>query len=1307
MQRSPYSNDAYTVGWISASHDEFVVGMAVLDEEHGRPQSTPADDTNAYHLGRLSEHNVVMACLSGGQMGTGPAAIVAENMRRTFKNIRFALLVGIGGGVPAKTKDIRLGDVVVSYPTGIYTGIVQYDYGKLKRNGEVERKDWFCAPPRKILAAVDLLKAYHMRPKNPMNNMSHFIERLGEEYAYPGQNEDFLYQADYDHKSGSENCDACDESGLIARNPRSYPCRPNVHHGVIASGSMVIKSGVERDRINQRYGNSILCFDMEAAGLMNNFPCLVVRGISDYSDSHKNDKWRFYAVATASAYAKELLSHIEAIDVRVLPSMNEAELLNVEKVDRNITENTLVLKNAEEDARKRNLYDLQMQCERWLRPPNMRQVQQTNTKKRLRGTCGWIWSNTTFVNWYTLDPSSNLDGILYVYGPPGCGKSILASYIVDFMSKIEVDSFLFAFSGAHASQRNLSDLLRSLIWQLLRIAPAEDAISVLQSLAVIGQLTTTELWTAFGTMAALVSEPVFCIIDGIDECEDTAGELVEKLLHFLTDHSRFRFILLGRHRAFHAVNCARHTVEVESSLTEQDIETLIEAEISLSDTLNAANLRHEVTMALKQQADGNFLWIKFMLRHLDKSVGVADALERLHNLPYDLQTTYEQLLLGLVRRLEPSEIDLARKILSFIVVAQRPLTLDEFQHMLAADALSTSSRKDQSIDDYLIPRLDRRVLEVCGDLVSVADGYVRLIHFSVKEFLIRPEDEWRKTRSSRKILIFRVFPQQSHQRLADSCIQYFEASYFNSLTSDWSTFSQLTRRYHLLCYISGYMFTHISESDIDPGSVALRVIRFLNSDLCITWLEHFIVDTTDDDYMNSLDLKIFQLLEFGLWLSEHSHSGRILQVLCTRLNAEHEKRLQQYGQNDSRTERIRLFLGTIQNTCGFRDARIMGARYKNTSVANDSFDIKPMVQVLQKEGPFPPHFGLDLLLKLQTYIRQFEKLTDPLQMLFRAIVRKASALPILALLLVAMFYYRVGREEDCLEILTVALEKVKGKEGPLQFLILESIASVYDQLGQHEMAWAHWTKALDGLEKKLGPDHEVTLFTIYLIGFRSYRLGKYTDALSSFMTVFSRHEKKLPRRQLDFYRHISYDTGRAYVKLHQYQQALPFLSAALSSSKKLFGQKEVNEPHKLFYMGITYSGLGQYMEALEALHKALGGLEKRYGEEHRNTLFVQRAIGIVHVYRGEYKEGVLFLSKALSELLKFLEEEDKSIVSTLHWMGVAYMNERQYKKALDILSRALPGLQMVYGPDHPYTLRAIRLIEDAGWVHFSCRTELR
>ena len=87
MNPSPYSNDQYTVGWISALSDEYKVAMAMLDEEHGRPQSTPLEDTNMYHLGKIGAHNVAMACLPGGQTGTGPAAVVAENMRRTLSLI--------------------------------------------------------------------------------------------------------------------------------------------------------------------------------------------------------------------------------------------------------------------------------------------------------------------------------------------------------------------------------------------------------------------------------------------------------------------------------------------------------------------------------------------------------------------------------------------------------------------------------------------------------------------------------------------------------------------------------------------------------------------------------------------------------------------------------------------------------------------------------------------------------------------------------------------------------------------------------------------------------------------------------------------------------------------------------------------------------------------------------------------------------------------------------------------------------------------------------------------------------------------
>ncbi|KAJ5395272.1 uncharacterized protein N7487_009575 [Penicillium crustosum] len=91
------------------------------------------------------------------------------------------------------------------------------------------------------------------------------------------------------HVPGAATCDSCKTQTLVPRKPRKFPSKSCVHYGIIASGNVVVKDGTEREKIDQRYENSILCFEMEAAGLMNNFPCHVVRGTSDYSDSHKND----------------------------------------------------------------------------------------------------------------------------------------------------------------------------------------------------------------------------------------------------------------------------------------------------------------------------------------------------------------------------------------------------------------------------------------------------------------------------------------------------------------------------------------------------------------------------------------------------------------------------------------------------------------------------------------------------------------------------------------------------------------------------------------------------------------------------------------------------------------------------------------------------------------------------------------------------------------------------------------------------------------------------------------------------------
>jgi hypothetical protein len=71
--------------------------VAMLDETHTKLDKENGDD-NDYTLGSIGVHNVVIACLPAGLMGNGPAAIVANNMQRSFP-IKFSLMVGVGGGV--------------------------------------------------------------------------------------------------------------------------------------------------------------------------------------------------------------------------------------------------------------------------------------------------------------------------------------------------------------------------------------------------------------------------------------------------------------------------------------------------------------------------------------------------------------------------------------------------------------------------------------------------------------------------------------------------------------------------------------------------------------------------------------------------------------------------------------------------------------------------------------------------------------------------------------------------------------------------------------------------------------------------------------------------------------------------------------------------------------------------------------------------------------------------------------------------------------------------------------------------------
>ena len=323
MAADPTSNEVrslppeeYSVGWICALSTELIAAKAMLDETHSPLKSQVEYDENNYTLGSIGKHNIAIACLP--EYGVVSAAVTAKSMQMTFHNLRFYLMVGVGGGIPSAENDIRLGDIVMSRPSGQHGGVIQYDLGRLEVDG-FKRLGQLNKPPRLLLTALMNMKsnrALGSEISTLVDGASMDGDDDDEEWTYPKLAEDILFKADYEHEKGALTCGSCEKNTKqVARDVRSTT-KPRIFYGNIASGNMVMKNAIDRDRLAQQ--NDVICFEMEAAGLMDTCPCLVIRGISDYCDSHKNWKWQPYAAMVAAAYAKKLLAIITPEQVRAL-----------------------------------------------------------------------------------------------------------------------------------------------------------------------------------------------------------------------------------------------------------------------------------------------------------------------------------------------------------------------------------------------------------------------------------------------------------------------------------------------------------------------------------------------------------------------------------------------------------------------------------------------------------------------------------------------------------------------------------------------------------------------------------------------------------------------------------------------------------------------------------------------------------------------------------------------------------------------------------------------------------------------------
>ncbi|KAI1411099.1 purine and uridine phosphorylase [Hypoxylon sp. FL1857] len=337
----PRSRNDFEIGIICALTLEAQAVDAILDEEYKGFGKQPGD-TNAYTTGRIGNHNVVLAHMPG--MGKSIASSGAASLRSSFIGVKVALVVGICGGVPGDPrKEILLGDVIIS------DEVIQHDFGKQYPDiFELKNtiKDSLGRPNKEIralLAKLGIPRQLEKLGRDTSQHLEILQRKLGREFQYPGAEQDRLFESSYRHKhhrklDGSECkiCDRCEsktdpiceraqesscyklgyDGNLVYRN-RLATANPQlaIHIGTIASGDTVMKSGEDRDEIARKY--HVIAFEMEAAGVWDNLPCIVIKGVCDYADSHKNKTWQYYAAASCT---KAFLGEWDAVAQDHIPS---------------------------------------------------------------------------------------------------------------------------------------------------------------------------------------------------------------------------------------------------------------------------------------------------------------------------------------------------------------------------------------------------------------------------------------------------------------------------------------------------------------------------------------------------------------------------------------------------------------------------------------------------------------------------------------------------------------------------------------------------------------------------------------------------------------------------------------------------------------------------------------------------------------------------------------------------------------------------------------------------------------------------
>ncbi|KAF2137458.1 uncharacterized protein K452DRAFT_235652 [Aplosporella prunicola CBS 121167] len=401
------------------------------------------------------------------------------------------------------------------------------------------------------------------------------------------------------------------------------------------------------------------------------------------------------------------------------------------------------------------------------------------------------------------------NNILLITGGPGCGKSMLAGWIVEqLQSSIDqspYDVIYYRVERDIPSTTSALNVVKGLLLQTFDTRIGHEALLVHIRQAI--ELSTTgksakevedTLWHALEHVAQHAK--LMFVVDGLDQLSggQTSALAILERLHQLTvkeGNTDCKAIVLSQPLQKAAPSLTRH-VAIKNSNVSEDIQRFITNNLDSSSFFEAMSHKDKEAVAHKvsEKSNGSFLWAALAFRSLKHEETFSGFMQYLDKAPKSVEGFYDYDLHKL--QLERSE---TRAILSWIIAAERPLALQEIKHLLEIDTNHCRhSPRYGNISDV--------VRRACGSLVTVQDGFVSLRHSSMRHHL-----------SKCKTDKFHFDMRRAQSSLALGCLAYVKIHVHKNFDVSFKQLAvhdvyDLFKQYQMLEYCTMYWTTHMKAS---------------------------------------------------------------------------------------------------------------------------------------------------------------------------------------------------------------------------------------------------------------------------------------------------------------------------------------------------------------------------------------------------------------------------------------------------------------------------------------------------------------